>query len=471
MLSRTLIDLYRCPEESGSYLPGVKPSSPTGYFTFGEELICYGRCALGAPSPNPTGRLCNAAEAISVENGIPRLPFDLDEVIDNLRLERYASSDQVGNLFSRVAGKVVRKMYYGVRPHLSVGIRGPIQRAYLRGRDRRPFPRWPVDCSADEILEKLLSILMKSKGPGSIPFIWFWPDAASSCAILTHDIETVAGRDFCFPLMDIDDQYGMKASFQIVPEQRYNVRDADLEAIRRRGFEINIQDLNHDGQLYASRAEFLRRAKLINEYGRKYKAFGFRSAVLYREPDWFDALEFSFDMSIPNTAHMDPQAGGCCSVFPYFIGDILEIPVTTIQDYSLFHILREYSIDLWRRQLDLILKAHGLASFIVHPDYIIDSRAREVYMQLLKYLGSLSRERNVWLALPGEVNRWWRERSRMRLVRGNGAWHIEGAGKDRARIAWARLDTEGKVRYSNASDMPRQNCTASPTLQTPEELF
>jgi hypothetical protein len=60
---------------------------------------------------------------------------------------------------------------------------------------------------------------------------------------------------------------------------------------------------------------------------------GFRAAVLYRNPDWYDALTVAYDMSIPNVAQLDPQRGGCCTIFPYFIGNILEIPVTATQDY------------------------------------------------------------------------------------------------------------------------------------------
>ena len=68
---------------------------------------------------------------------------------------------------------------------------------------------------------------------------------------------------------------------------------------------------------------------------------------------WYDDLKFSYDMSVPNVAHLDPQRGGCCTVMPYFLGDILEIPVTTVQDYTLFSILDDYSIDLWKRQIEI----------------------------------------------------------------------------------------------------------------------
>ena len=126
-------------------------------------------------------------------------------------------------------------------------------------------------------------------------------------------------------------------------------------------------------------------------------------------------------------------------MMPYFIGRILELPLTTTQDYSLFHILNDYSIELWKQQMTLIMERHGLMSFIVHPDYIIERKAQFVYKELLTYLRKIRSEKNVWTAVPREVNSWWRERSQMRLVSRGSGWQIEGPGKERARIAYASL--------------------------------
>jgi hypothetical protein len=145
---------------------------------------------------------------------------------------------------------------------------------------------------------------------------------------MTHDIETERGRDFCTELMSVDESFGIKASFQVVPEGRYEISEALIQAIRHRGFEINIQDLNHDGNLIRDPEEFSRRALRINKYGKTHGATGFRAAVLYRNLDWYDAVQFAYDMSVPNVAHLDPQRGGCCTVMPYFFGETLEIPVT-----------------------------------------------------------------------------------------------------------------------------------------------
>jgi hypothetical protein len=152
-------------------------------------------------------------------------------------------------------------------------------------------------------------------------------------------------------------------------------------------------------------------------------------------------LSFSYDMSIPNVAHLDPQRGGCCTVMPYYLpGGMLELPVTTTQDYSLFHVLGEYSINLWKQQASIILGGHGLIHFIIHPDYITETRAQSVYQALLEYLNQLRSDHKLWFPLPGEVDRWWRERSAMTLVADSAGWRIGGPGSDRARLAYARLE-------------------------------
>src|SRR6266478_6788332 len=78
----------------------------------------------------------------------------------------------------------------------------------------------------------------------------------------------------------------------------------------------------------------MRRAKRINRFAQEFGSSGFRSGALYRNLRWYDAFQFSYDMSVPNVAHLDPQDGGCCTIMPYFVGNLLEIPVTVTQDYS-----------------------------------------------------------------------------------------------------------------------------------------
>jgi hypothetical protein len=225
-----------------------------------------------------------------------------------------------------------------------------------------------------------------------------------------------------------------------VPELKGLNTLALAESIRRRGFEVNIHDLNHDGYLFHNRERFLQRAVTINRYASLFDCRGFRSGSMYREQAWYDAFEFSYDMSVPNVAHLEPQGGGCCTVMPYFVSDVLELPLTTTQDYSLFHILGTYSTALWRRQIDLIRRNYGLISFIAHPDYLIEDRARAVYQEVLSHLASLGASGMTWIALPGEIDHWWRRRQAMTVVPCAGGWRVEGVGNERARVAYLKLE-------------------------------
>jgi hypothetical protein len=340
----------------------------------------------------------------------------------------------------------VRAAYYSVRPALPVSLRRHLQRTWLRGWDKKPFPRWPVDRTVDRMFEKLMSLSVEAHEGSEIPFIWFWPEGKSSCAIVTHDVETKSGLDFAGELMDINDSFGIKSSFQIIPEERYSASETELSAIRSRGFEINVHDLKHDGHLFDNHQQFLQAALRINQHAKRFGSKGFRSGVLYRNLNWYGAFSFSYDMSVPNVGHLDPQPGGCCTVMPYFVGDILELPVTTTQDYSLFNILGTYSLDLWREQISQIMEQHGLANFIVHPDYLTTKQARDTYSALLEYLSDLRSNEALWIVLPGEVDSWWRQRAQMKLVPTDGGWRIEGSGAELAKVAYASL-VDDKITY------------------------
>jgi hypothetical protein len=432
-----MVDSYRCPEEFLQFELLGRLSADAGYFRFGPKGICYGRTATGYRTPDASASLYNPLPDLHAKPSTVLLPFNPNEVVDNLRLERYARRAKLNQwTFGR---RFLRGAYYQMRPWMDVGFRKYFQKLNVSGWRRVCFPRWPVDTSVEDLNEALLIASMRSKGVDRMPFIWFWPEGASSCVLMTHDVEGQRGYDFCRQLMDMDDDHKLKASIQLVPQGAYKVSEGLIEEIRSRGFEVNIQDLNHDGYLFAERQEFVRRAQTINRYGRDYGAKGFRAAVLYRNFDWYHALDFSYDMSAPNVAHLDPQGGGCCTVMPYFVGNILEIPLTTTQDYTLFHLLGSYSIDLWKTQVAAIQAKHGLISFLIHPDYILEDRARNIYGELLRWLRETPTLEQAWFALPGEVDQWWRLRSKMCLVRQNGGWGIRGAGAERARLAFATL--------------------------------
>jgi len=433
-MSTEFLDYFRCPEGAAASLLSDLGAGLQGFFRFGASGAGFSAApgasaVFGAATPDLLSR-CR------IEAGAASIPFDPGAAVRNLREERYLGDGSRG-----VSSGLVRKAYYALRPLMPTSVRKHLQRRALRNWESIPFPRWPLDLGVDATMHELMGLALRAQGGGEIPFVWFWPEGHRAAAIMTHDVETAAGRDFCSTLMDITAEYGFRSSFQIVPEVRYEVPVSYRREITDRGFEVNLHGLNHDGHLFRNHAEFSRRIMKIREYACAWGARGFRSPILYRNADWMAELPFDYDMSFPNVAHLDPQRGGCCTVMPYAFGRVVELPLTTTQDYTLFNIFQDYSLDIWDRQIERILAFNGLISFIVHPDYVIDARPRETYRRLLGRLRQLAADSNIWFPKPIEVAEWCRARAALRVERSEGqSWRVVGDTSSRARVALARWE-------------------------------
>jgi hypothetical protein len=438
--ARAFLDYFRCPADFAPFTAARDSAAVQGFFRFG-PAVCFGNIAEGLSSASPTGDLVDVLSYTdSRSTGEIRLPFDPTEIVNNLRLEHYVVRTSLELL--------LQNLYYSLRPILPLAVRKTLQRWVARF-GYESFPNWPVDCSVEQVFAQLMMLALEATGSTEIPFIWFWPDGSESAMMITHDVEQEKGARHCDSLMDLNEAYGIKAAFQLIPEGAYKDFNTLVSKIRARGFEVNIHDLDHDGRLYEHKERFEERARKINQYGRQYGMQGFRAGSMHRNQNWFPFLQFQYDMSVPNVSHLEPQKGGCCTVMPYFVGPLLELPLTTVQDHGLFFILAQYSIDLWKRQIEIVSAHNGLISFIIHPDYIIHPRERKLYCELLEHLSRRRDERDIWFALPGEINQWWRDRNEMQLNKHGDHWKITGRGSDRARLAFATL-SDGKLEYKLA---------------------
>ena len=87
-------------------------------------------------------------------------------------------------------------------------------------------------------------------------------------------------------------------------------------------------------------------------------------------------LDIAYDASMFDTDFFEPQSDGVSTIFPFWnrSGDkrkgYVELPYTMVQDSTLFLILREKSIELWRNKLDWITQHQGMVLLNVHPDHI-----------------------------------------------------------------------------------------------------
>src|ERR1700726_4767875 len=195
-MSRLFLEYFRCPASCVDFRLEGELLPDSGFFRLGQDLTCFGKISFGRAHHEPSGSLEDVSSFVRFDKNATYLPFDLDEVVENLRLERYGAALPIG-VRSAVTQAVGRKTYYAMRPLLPTSVRKHLQRMALRGWDRAQFPGWPVDQTVDRLLEQMMRVAIRANPHERIPFIWFWPDGCSSCALMTHDVETCAGRNFC----------------------------------------------------------------------------------------------------------------------------------------------------------------------------------------------------------------------------------------------------------------------------------
>jgi hypothetical protein len=189
--------------------------------------------------------------------------------------------------------------------------------------------------------------------------------------------------------------------------------------LRERGFEVGVHGLKHDGKLFLSRRVFARRAAAINRYVAEWGAAGFRAPYTHRHPEWMQALQIEYDSSFFDTDPFEPMAGGTMSIWPFFLGHFVELPMTLAQDHTLLETAGESTPQLWLDKVAFIEQWCGMALVNTHPDYLQNPRYWTVYEQFLR---NLADRRDVWHALPRDVARWWAARASAPLVRTDQGW-------------------------------------------------
>jgi peptidoglycan/xylan/chitin deacetylase (PgdA/CDA1 family) len=352
--------------------------------------------------------------------------------VRDLLEERYATRD-------RSAGSLT--LYYRLKPLIPRRVQIAARRAYARRLRRRHergeggFPRWPVEPSVIERREAELRERVRAAGGSPVPVVDPWPDGHRFAYVLTHDVEGTRGLANVPAVLDVEHRHGMVSAWYVVAED-YPVDPADLDRIRAAGGEVGLHGLSHDGRLFEDRAGFERQLPGIRRHLEAWGAEGFRSPALHRNADWMPDLGCRYDSSFPDTDPFEPQPGGCCSILPYFLGDVVELPITLVQDHTLFEILQEQDITLWRDKATWVAAHGGLVNVLVHPDYALTPDRLTRYDELLSFLAGLE---GGWHALPRDVARWWRRRAVVEAAVLSGT-PVEVARRDApgVTISWAR---------------------------------
>ena len=198
---------------------------------------------------------------------------------------------------------LVNRMYYFIKPFVPWRLRMAMRRGRANRRRRAFADVWPIDTRA-------------ARTPPGWPG---WPAGKRFAVVLTHDVEGIKGVSRIEQLMKIEMGHGFHSCFNLVPEGEYSVTDAMQQTLNHAGFEIGVHGLEHDRQLYSSKAGFATKAARINEYLRKWNCGGFRSPLMLHKLNWLHTLDAEYDASTFDTDPFEPQPDGVRTLFPFWV--------------------------------------------------------------------------------------------------------------------------------------------------------
>lgn len=329
-------------------------------------------------------------------------PFDLASAYDGYVSETSAAATQRRKLSPRQLNAFYRVKRFIPRP-FQLGVR----RLFVRWQGLPPFPEWPLDSSVARLLRLYAFCVLFAQRKSEAPFRWFWPRGHRAALSLTHDVEGEEGLRLALDVADLEEELGYRSSFNL--GGWYTVDPGLVRELTDRGFEIGVHGLRHDRSLFAGRASFEAQQPALRDLAERFGAVGFRSPSTHRIFEWISELPVEYDCSMPHSDPFEPQPGGCCSVWPFFIGRVVELPYTLPQDHTLFTLLGHRTPDLWLEQATRIENEYGLIQCLTHPDpgYLGNVRNRSIYAEFLRAMAERPR---VWKALPREIAAWWRTR-------------------------------------------------------------
>jgi peptidoglycan/xylan/chitin deacetylase (PgdA/CDA1 family) len=304
------------------------------------------------------------------------------------------------------------KAYYLLRRFLPKPVRHQLNEVAIRLRKPQSFPAWPIETKLVDFWRTWIEQTLEAFGVSDQWHIGFWPDGNDRCIVLTHDVETAAGMKRIEQMCDLEAKYGFRSSWNLPLEQFHPIDWKLLDKLRMRGFEIGSHGLSHNGKLFRSHRDFLTLAPHLDRLSREHGLIGFRSPGTLRQAEWIQTMPIDFDESFCDTEPWEPQAGGTCSIFPFFLGPLVELPYTLPQDHTFINVLKRDPIPVWNQKVDWLARQGGMILTLTHPDYIGMRQHIGKYEELLKHLNELE---SAWRALPSQVAAWWRQRAALSL--------------------------------------------------------
>ena len=310
--------------------------------------------------------------------------------------------DSLKSDLSRAQLKRAFKVYYKIRSLIPIPVRQMLQKR------RNSAIEIDHDWYLPTQFESKLAEALESQ-PRTI--VHPWPKAAPFALVLTHDVETAEGMKLIEPLARVEEDLGLRSSWNVVPH-KYPVALGVLNDLQDRGFEIGVHGYNHDGRLFQDEKTFLNRLPAMAVSMKAFGAQGFRAPMVHRNLDWISRLQPQYDASCFDVDPYQAMPGGIGSIWPCIVnandaGEMVELPYTMPQDHTLFVSLGQQDDSVWRSKLEYLRKRSGMALMLTHPDYLNTDSLRSMYRDFLEY----AIEQPHWHALPSEVATWWKQRA------------------------------------------------------------
>ncbi len=330
------------------------------------------------------------------------------------------------------------RIYYFLKPFIPRRLQIALRRKIVLRKRLACANIWPIDQKANKPPDKWSG----------------WPGQKRFALVLTHDVDTEKGHRNCVHLAELEKEMGFRSSFNFVPK-RYDVSPTLRQRLVREGFEVGLHGLYHDGKYYKSRKIFRERAVEMNNYLASWGAVGFRSPAMHHNLDWIHDLNIEYDASTFDTDPFEPQPDGMGTIFPFFVNGMsngkgyVELPYTLPQDFTLFSLMREKNIDVWKKKLDWIAEKGGMALINVHPDHMNFSASKpspeaypaEYYREFLTYVKD-KYEGQYWHVLPKEIAGFWSKNySHTQTTRRNSA-----GAKRACMLAYTFYEGDNRVR-------------------------
>ena len=347
---------------------------------------------------------------LGIEKGCIKIN-NFDRIIENLVFERYYEQKRPLHSFMPLS-------YTKVPVHL----RNFLFSMSLKLKADPKWPEWPVEKSVEltrYLYIKSMSIALKKR----IPYVSFWPAGKNFAIAVTHDCDTESSFKNIGKIREIEKKYGIKSCWNIL-SNKYRINREKLRKLKEEGCEIGLHGYSHDNKTpFLKKDKITERLMSASKLMQEFDIKGYRSESLLRNRKFLELLSdyFYYDSSTCDTDIYSPVAmrSGTCTVFPFFIKKMVEIPITVPQDYRLMRLRKTKNeiFDIWKRKIDFLRQVNGPVVLLTHPDSHIfgDDRYLDVYDRILNYM---TRFGDGWNTTMHEIAKWWVERSNADIKKG-----------------------------------------------------